>query len=175
MLFEQLAQLVANGITLSLTVAKATEGKIEVTVVPSAETGKSGFNLVPKTFTATPAEFDAEFAEIMRGYAQTNISLKDQLAAVDAVAAQTAKEASDAAVGATKPATKALTGPRGTAKSSPRDSSPKLLSGPSGSSPAPDAEEQDDEQDEGDGKEQPNGAQGGEPAAGTNAELQFSL
>lgn len=102
-MFQHLASLAARGVTIKFEVSKADGDKLEVNVYPVCETGKSGFNLVPKSFVATPEEFDADFATIMQGYCTTNVSLREQLAAVDVMAEQTAKAASEAAA-SVKPA-----------------------------------------------------------------------
>lgn len=92
MFFSNIHALLQRGVTLQFIVRAVGADSIEVTVLPSSESGSTGQALVPKTFTATPAEFDAEFAQIMGSYAATNASLHEQLAAVD-IMAKAAKEA----------------------------------------------------------------------------------
>ncbi len=96
MLFQQLAELAKQGVRITLEVADAGDGRIEVNVHPVSETGKSGHGLVSKQFVATPAEFDAEFADIVAGFGATTLSLKQQLAAVEVVASAASNAASAA-------------------------------------------------------------------------------
>lgn len=115
MLFKNIAALVSKGVTLQLIINPAADGKLEVNVLPSTETGATGTNLVGKSFVATPEELDAEFADIMAGYGQSNLTLKEQLAEMKAeaeqAAAKTKEEATEkaAAKAASKPA---LSSPR---------------------------------------------------------------
>lgn len=152
MLFTNIAALVAKGIKLTLTVEQAGEGMVEVTVVPSAadpSANKSGVSLVAKSFKATPAEFDAEGAEIIKSFCASTLTLKEQLQAADQMIAQAAKQASDVAVTAstkpaTKPALKAAT--TAAAPKAAGRAAPELL--PQGSGSADD-DADDDAQDEG--------------------------
>lgn len=96
MLFQNIAALVAKGIKLSIQIESADNGKLEVSVIPTSESGKSGVSLVAKSFVATPAELDAEFPAVIAGFAAVNSTLKDQLDAMEAQAAAIAKEAQEA-------------------------------------------------------------------------------
>lgn len=96
MFFANIHALLKRGVTLQLIVNAVDGEMIEVTVLPSTEKGTAGTGLVAKTFTATAAELDAEFPSIMQGYSQANTSLKDQLAAVEVMAAAASKAASEA-------------------------------------------------------------------------------
>lgn len=96
MFFANIHALLKRGVTLQLIVNAVDGEMIEVTVLPSTEKGTAGTGLVAKTFTATAAELDAEFPSIMQGYSQANTSLKDQLAAVEVMAAEASKAASEA-------------------------------------------------------------------------------
>ena len=97
-LFTTMAALVARGVKLTITVSRAEGDKIEVGILPTSESGTTAVALVPRSFVATPAEFDAEFPEILAGFCQANTSLKDQLAAVQVLTEQAAREASEKAV-----------------------------------------------------------------------------
>lgn len=111
MLFSNIAALVAKGVTINFTVTAAAEGQLEVNVVPSIDSGKAGMGLVARSFTATPAELDAEFPAIMASYANANLSLKQQLAAAEEAIEAAGKEAaaSTAAKAAEKAASKPVT------------------------------------------------------------------
>jgi PRTRC genetic system protein E len=97
-LFTTMAALVARGVKLTITVSQAEGDKIEVGILPTSESGTTAVALVPRSFVATPAEFDAEFPQILAGFCQANASLKDQLAAVQVLTEQAAREASEKAV-----------------------------------------------------------------------------
>lgn len=97
MLFTNIAALVAKGVTIHITVSAAAEGQLEVAVVPTADSGKAGMGLVPRSFTATPAELDAEFPEIMRAYANANLTLKQQLDAANEAIEEAGKAAAASA------------------------------------------------------------------------------
>lgn len=137
MLFANIAALVAKGVTVQFTVNSAPEGKLEVNLIPTAEGGTT-LNLVPKSFVGTPAELDAEFAEVIAGYATVNLTLKQQLEDVATVASAAAKEASEAAVkkSATKPAGRNTGNTKGVG-----GKSPTLIEG--------DDSQQEEEQEEG--------------------------
>ena len=93
MIFTNIAALVAANITLTIQVASAEAGKLEVSVIP-ASTGKaSGRNLVAKSFVATPEELDAEFADVIQSFSAVNLSLSEQLTAVQAEADQLVADA----------------------------------------------------------------------------------
>jgi PRTRC genetic system protein E len=93
MIFKNIAALVAANITLTIQVASAEAGKLEVSVIP-ASTGKaSGRALVAKSFVATPEELDAEFADVIKSFSAVNLSLSEQLTAVQAEADQLVADA----------------------------------------------------------------------------------
>ena len=96
MLFANIAALVAKGVTVQFTINAASEGKLEVSLIPTAAEGTT-LNLVPKSFVGTPAELDAEFGDVIAGYAAVNLSLKQQLEDVATVAKAIEKEASETA------------------------------------------------------------------------------
>ena len=105
MLFQNIAALVAKGVTLSFHVSQADDGKLEVGVIPSTTSGASGLDLVAKSFVATPAELDLEFAAVIADYAKTNMTLQEQLMEVKVKADVAAEEArAEAAKKTVKPA-----------------------------------------------------------------------
>jgi PRTRC genetic system protein E len=140
-LFTTMAALVARGVRLTITVAQADGGNIEVGILPTSETGTTAVALVPKSFVASPADFDAEFPAILAGFCQANSSLKDQLAAVQVLTEQAGREASEKAV-QTPAATKRKPGTVATSVGSAGKvkAEPELLGGG-----ASDQDEDDDE------------------------------
>lgn len=127
MLFSNLHTLLKSGVTLNLILAAAGDDKIEVTVLPNTEKSSSGTQLVAKTFVATPQELDDQFPGVMAGYASANLSLKEQLEAVQKQAEEAAVAAKEEAAkkAASKPAT-----PVKTAGKSAAPAKPKLLDDP---------------------------------------------
>lgn len=131
MLFSNLHTLLKRGVTLNLILAAAGDDKIEVTVLPNTEKTSAGTQLVAKTFVATPQELDDQFPGVMAGYASTNLSLKDQLEAVQ----KQADEAADAAAKAAKEeaAKKAASKPSTSVKTAGKSAGsakPRLLDDP---------------------------------------------
>jgi PRTRC genetic system protein E len=135
MLFTNIAALIAMGVTLQITVSKADGNKLEVGLIPTTETGKSGMSLIAQSFVGTPSELDTEFATIIAGYASANQTLMGQLQAVQTMADAAAKEASEAA--ATKAAEKKVARPTTTAT--------KTLPGKSPAKVTPSLDDDDDE------------------------------
>lgn len=105
MLFQNIAALVLQGVRLNIEIVAADAGKLEVNVLPTSETGKTGLGLVGKCFVATPQELDAEFADVMASFTAGNLTLKEQLAQAEAEIAATAAKAAEAkvATAVTKP------------------------------------------------------------------------
>lgn len=118
MLFSNIHSLLKRGVTLNLILAATGDDKIEVTVLPNTEKSTAGMQLVAKTFVATPKELDEQFPGVMAGYASANLSLKDQLEAVQKQAQETADAAAEAAKAdaATKAAARPATHARSTGK-----------------------------------------------------------
>lgn len=110
MFFKSIAPLLALNIKLHLIVQQGEGDLLEVNVLPEHPTdgnGKPiGRPLTPAYFTATAEELDQEFATIMGRYNSANVTLKEQMAAVEAAAAQAVVEAK-----ATPAPTKALPAP----------------------------------------------------------------
>lgn len=120
MLFSNIHSLLKHGVTLNLILAAAGDDKIEVTVLPNTEKSTAGMQLVAKTFVATPKELDEQFPGVMAGYASANLSLKEQLEAVQKQAQETANAAAEAskADAEKKAATKSSTPAKSTGKAS---------------------------------------------------------
>ncbi len=127
MLFANLAALIAKGVSVQFTVLAASDGKLEVNVIPSVAGGTSTLNLVPKSFVATPQELDAEFPDVIAGYASANMTLKQQLEDVETVAAAAAKEASEAAAKKSATTTKRSTPARPVSRPAGGSTAPTLL------------------------------------------------
>ena len=107
MLFSNIHSLLKRGVTLNLILAAAGDEKIEVTVMPQSEKSAAGAQLVAKTFVATPQELDEQFPGVMASYASANISLQDQLLALQKQAEEAAAAAAEAAkANAKKPGAK---------------------------------------------------------------------
>lgn len=107
MFFKSIAPACAKGIVFTVVVESADDQKLAVSVTPTSETGKSGFQLTPRQFVSTPEEFDNEFKDVMAAYAQSQSSLSDQLKAAVVVAEEVAKAASEAATAKKKDSAKA--------------------------------------------------------------------
>ena len=100
-LFKHLAALIAKGVDVQIAVSAADNGKLEVAFLPTSSSGKSGLNLVAKSFVGTPDELDADFSTVVAGYASVNATLADQLAAIQAEADAIADQAKATAVDST--------------------------------------------------------------------------
>ena len=115
MFFKAIAPTCARGISFTILVEAADDGKLAVSVTPVSKTGKSGFGLTPKQFVATPEEFDNEFSSVMASFAGIQQTLAQQLNAAELVAEEVGKAAVAAAAEqpkATSPASKSLSRPK---------------------------------------------------------------
>ncbi len=124
--------------------ALATSATLTMVLSADEKTGRMTINVIPKprkdmdetaltqalSLTATPAEFDAEFVDVLKGYREVRQSLAEQAEATQEVlqAAKTAsaKKAGDAMTKAAKPApatpaSKAPVKVPGSAASDPED------------------------------------------------------
>jgi PRTRC genetic system protein E len=114
-MFGELFQL-AVGATLTLTVsADEGTGKLTINVIPKPKEdhGESALS-TPLTLTATPAEFDSDFVQALRGYRAEHRSLAEQAEATKdllqaAKAASQSKARGAVAKASTKPTSKATT------------------------------------------------------------------
>lgn len=112
MLFSNLHSLLKRGVTINLIIVAAGDQRIEVTVLPSSEKSAAGTQLVAKTFVASPQELDEQFPGVMAGYASANLSLQDQLQALQKQTEAAAAAAEEAAkANAKKPAPKSTPSP----------------------------------------------------------------
>lgn len=123
MLFSNIHSLLKRGVTINLIIAAAGDDKIEVTVLPNSEKSTAGSQLVAKTFVATPQELDEQFPGVMAGYASANLTLQDQLEAVQKQAETVAAAAAEAAKAqaAKKPV------PKASSPSKPSAAKPSLM------------------------------------------------
>lgn len=92
-LFKNLAALIAKGADVQITVSAADNGQLEVGFIPTSSSGKTGMNLVAKSFVATPEALDAEFPAVVAGYVNVNVTLADQLSSMQAQADAIAEQA----------------------------------------------------------------------------------
>lgn len=97
MFFKAIAPACAKGISFTIKVEAADDGKLAVSITPTSESGKSGFSLAAKQFIASPAEFDNEFSSVMEGFAVTQQTLAQQLKDCELVAQEISKAAAAAA------------------------------------------------------------------------------
>lgn len=127
MIFKNIHALLKSGVTLNFVIAAAGEDKIDVSILPSCEKNATGMQLVPKTFTATPDELDAQFADVLKGYCGASMTLQEQLAAMEAAAKQVATEAAAAAVSKAASKTSSSTKPVNRLTAGATAKSPVLL------------------------------------------------
>ena len=117
MFFKAIAPACASGISFTIKVDSADNGKLAVSVIPASASGKSGFGLTPRQFVATPDEFDNEFHSVMAGFSTMQLSLSEQLKAAQLVADEVGKAAAEAsAAKATDAAAKAKAKPAAPAR-----------------------------------------------------------
>ena len=122
MFFKAIAPTCAKGISFTIKVESADDGKIAVSVIPASESGKSGFALTPKQFVATPEEFDNEFSAVMASFAASQQTLSQQLKAAELVAEEVGKAAAEAAATAAAAKPKATTSAAAKSLSQPKKS-----------------------------------------------------
>lgn len=73
---------------LNITIFPGPDGKLKVSVTPSAEKGKEAALATPLALAATAEELDAGFVEAIQKYATAHKSLADQVAATTAILEQ---------------------------------------------------------------------------------------
>lgn len=80
-MFKELAPILKNCTSINVILASNKDGTLSVTILPKPkETGESAVALsTPLSLTATPEELDAEFTQILTGYAVTHQSLAEQV------------------------------------------------------------------------------------------------
>lgn len=142
--FTSLMPLLQRGVKFSIAIEAADAQNIALAVMPQADADKTksiGVGLAPRLFTATPAEFDAEFAGVMQQFAAITTTLADQLDAARVVADEAARTAaataqSKTAAAVTKPK------PKGVVKPTPRAAA-TLIGGDDGDGDDGDGEDGD--------------------------------
>ncbi|KXS30418.1 MAG: Uncharacterized protein AWT59_3458 [Candidatus Gallionella acididurans] len=124
-MFKALQPLLAGLTSLTVSLVANADDTITVTVTPKG--GKTGSTIdTPLSLTATAAELDEGFAEVLLGYTGKRQNLSDQLAATEAILEAAQKEA-------TEKAKKSI------AKPAKNSSSDNLDDEPDGSDDEPDA------------------------------------
>jgi PRTRC genetic system protein E len=109
-IFQELYALASTATLTMIISADDKAGKMTISVLPKPKKECGEVALTKDlTLTATPAEFDAEFVQALRGYQASRLSLSEQIEATNevlaAAKAASAKKASEAVAKASKPAT----------------------------------------------------------------------
>lgn len=102
MFFTTLSPLLKAGAKIKIEIAAMNDGEIAFDIHPIPTAGRP---LLAKRFTGTAAELDASMAEILTSFASSNVSVAEQIAAMDVLAKESCKEVSAAATSAPKPRT----------------------------------------------------------------------
>ncbi|SEA76113.1 PRTRC system protein E [Acidovorax soli] len=102
MFFTTLAPLLNAGAKIKIEIAAMNDGEIAFDIHPIPTAGRP---LLAKRFTGTAAELDASMAEILTSFTSSNVSVAEQIAAMDVMAKESCKEVSAAATAAPKPRT----------------------------------------------------------------------
>jgi len=116
MFFTTLNPLLIAGAKIKIEITASPQGEIAFDVHPIP---KAGHALLAKRFTGTAEELDAGIHDILQAFTTSNITVADQIAAMDVLAKAAVKEVSE-----TKPA------PKPTAKpvvQKPRNTAPAGL------------------------------------------------
>lgn len=93
MFFTTLAPLLNAGAKIKIEIAAMTDGEIAFDIHPIPTAGRP---LLAKRFTGTAAELDASMADILTSFTSSNVSVAEQIAAMDVLATETVKEVSAA-------------------------------------------------------------------------------
>lgn len=99
MFFTTLAPLLKAGAKIKIEIAAMNDGEIAFDIHPIPTAGRP---LLAKRFTGTAAELDASMAEILTSFTSSNVSVAEQIAAMDVLAKDSCKEVSEAAPAAPK-------------------------------------------------------------------------
>ncbi len=102
MFFTTLSPLLNAGAKIKIEIAAMNDGEIAFDIHPIPTVGRP---LLAKRFTGTAAELDASMAEILTSFTSSNVSVAEQIAAMDVLAKESCKEVSAAATPAPKPRT----------------------------------------------------------------------
>lgn len=103
-LIEKLAPLVAAGVVVHLTLRKAGD-KVQLEILPEADTRKTGIAIPPRAFLGTAQELDAGLEDFLPNYVRSATGLNDQIAETAQVMAQAEEDAKQARANAAKPRT----------------------------------------------------------------------
>lgn len=95
-MFQELSAFLAHLASLSLTLVGNTDGTLTVTVTPKGAKVAGALD-TPLSLTGTPAELDAEFANILASYSAKRLSLAEQVAATEAILEAAKNEATEKA------------------------------------------------------------------------------
>jgi PRTRC genetic system protein E len=109
-IFQELYALASTATLTMIISADDKAGKMTISVLPKPKKECGEVALTKDlTLTATPAEFDAEFVQALRGYQASRLSLSEQVEATNevlaAAKAASAKKATEAVAKASKPTT----------------------------------------------------------------------
>lgn len=110
MLFQTIADLTSQGVSIDFKISQAGPGLLNVVVIPSTSGDSSPISLVGKSFTATPQDFDSDFVGIIQSMGAINLSLKDQLDAMKKEAEQQQERLKAEAAAKTKVLPKVVAG-----------------------------------------------------------------
>lgn len=154
MFFTTLNPLLIAGAKIKIEITASPQGEIAFDVHPIPKAGQA---LLAKRFTGTAEELDAGIRDILQAFTTSNITVADQIAAMDVLAKAAVKEVSEAKP-ASKPAVK-------TVVQKPRNSAPAgLLEADDGDDEPPDTDAD---------KPTPSAAQA--PVAEQVSSMQFTL
>lgn len=101
MFFTTLNPLLIAGAKIKIEITASPQGEIAFDVHPIPKAGQA---LLARRFTGTAEELDAGIQDILQAFTTSNITVADQIAAMDVLAKSAVKEVSEA-----KPATKPVT------------------------------------------------------------------
>jgi PRTRC genetic system protein E len=109
-IFQELYALASTATLTMIISADDKAGRMTISVLPKPRKECGEVALTKDlTLTATPAEFDAEFVQALRGYQASRLSLSEQVEATNEVLAAAkaalAKKATEAVAKASKPTT----------------------------------------------------------------------
>lgn len=102
MFFQTLQSLLQSSGKLAITLFPGTDGRIKVSVVPSAEKGQEAALATPLTLTGTAEELDNGFAEAVSIFTSARTSLAEQVEATTTILNQAKESQSQKAVKALK-------------------------------------------------------------------------
>ena len=86
-MFKELYPLITSCQKMTLVMSPASDGRVKVIVAPLAESEGNALNQ-PLYMVETPDVLDREFAECIRSFQNARLSLKEQIAATNAILEQ---------------------------------------------------------------------------------------